>query len=533
MEFITIIGILGFAVRFLHTMPSLVFLWWRKEYRMDRMRIHLKTKQGENVLFGKTHGIMFGLLMLGLFIPRTVYIHIFLAGFFVVLGVSYLRSFRSWLWPPVSLKVIVLFIALSAFVIGMGLIVSLPILLTLTIADLLLFPVSLVLVYGMAVPTRIYHYVKIRKAVSLLRLHTPMNVVGITGSYGKTSVKEYLATILSSTYPTLKTEASKNSPIGIAEVVLRSLNDSHKAFVVEMGAYRPGEIAEMSTMVRPEVGILTAINPQHQDLFGSIETTMKAKYELLQHLVGKKIAIMNLDDEKVVVLAKQAIKDGCEVWGWTTKVLQPTTLHINPSNIFRVEHVNSNMNGVSFDCVYRKEKIRINAPVVGVHQAGNITAAIAGAVALGMKFYNATQVAAHVASADKVMHILPGVNGSVFIDDTFNNNPDAAIAAVRFLGSQKGKKIVVFQPMVELGSYAESSHEMVGRLAAENCDAILLTNSSHFKAFESGVRSVSSTIPLYIYTPIEISEYIRTHIKEHDVVLFKGKDAEHALHLLV
>lgn len=422
---------------------------------------------------------------------------------------------------------------LSLFVFCMGMFVPLPILITLAIADLLLFPVSLVLVYGMSVPTRIYHYVQIQKAVKRLRSHAPLNVIGITGSYGKTSVKEYLAAILSSAYPTLKTDASKNSPIGISEVVLRSLEDSHKAFVVEMGAYRPGEIAEMSQMVRPEVGILTAINPQHQDLFGSIETTMKAKYELLKNLTGRKIAIVNLDDARVVALAALAMKDGCDVWGWTSKAVKRSLQGLETKNIFRAEHIQSNLDGVSFDCVYRNERIHVRAPVIGVHQAGNILAAIAGAVAMGMTFPKAAKAAEHVAPAHKVMHVMPGINGSVFIDDTFNNNPDAAAAAIRFLGIQKGKKILVFQPMVELGAYAESSHTQVGKLAAEHCDAVLLTNSSHFEAFEKGVRSVSSSIPLFVYTPIQISEYIRTHVKKQDIVLFKGKDAEHALHLLV
>lgn len=533
MGYISIIGFIGFTVRFLYTMPSLVFLWWRKEYRLDRMNIHLKTKQGENVLFGKTHWILFACVVLGMIPVISPFIEYLLAGFFVVLAVTYFRSLKSWLWPPISPKVIALCAALTFFVICVIMFARLPILLAVAVSDLLLFPVSLMFVYGMSAPTRLYHSIQIRRAVSNLRSHTPMNVIGITGSYGKTSVKEYLAAILSSAYPTLKTEASKNSPIGIAEVVLRSLEHAHKVFVVEMGAYRPGEIAEMCRMVRPEVGILTAINPQHQDLFGSIETTMRAKYELLEHLTGGKIAIVNLDDERVMTLAALALKDGCEVWGWTSNATKRAISGIDKAHIFRAEHITSDMNGVSFDCVYQKKRIHIQAPVIGVHQAGNITAAVAGAVAMGMTFPKAAKAAGLVKSAHKVMHVTPGIHRSIFIDDTFNNNPDAAAAAIRFLGLQKGKKILVFQPMVELGSYAESSHMRVGALAAEHCDAVLLTNSSHFEAFEKGVRSISPTMPLFVYTPIQISEYIRTHIKEHDVVLFKGKDAEHALHLLV
>lgn len=533
MEFVTGIGVLGYVVRFLYTMPSLVFLWWRKEYRLDRMRIHLQTKQGENVLLGRTH-IVLAVLAGMSFIPKlSSYVDILLAVTFFALGASYIRSFRSWLWPPLSPKVIVLCSILTIFVLFVGRFLQIPFLVSLAISDVLLFPVSTLIVFGMSLPTRLYHHIQIQKAVRILRAHKPMHVIGITGSYGKTSVKEYLATILSSKYMTLKTEASKNSPIGIAEVIQKSLLDLHKAFVVEMGAYRPGEIAHMSLMVQPEIGILTAINPQHQDLFGSIETTMKAKYELLQNLVGKKIAIVNLDDEKVVTLAAKAMADGCEVWGWTCKVSLHIPFALDEEHIFRVTKCVSDMSGVSFDCQYQKERIHIHAPVLGIHQAGNITASIAGAVASGMSFHDAAMAAKKVTSADKVMRAVTGINGSTFIDDTFNNNPDAASAAMKFLGGQKGKKIVVFQPMVELGKYAESSHTDVGALAAKYCDVIILTNSSHKEAFEKGLRSVSSSVPLFVFSPIATSEYIRTHVKKGDVVLFKGKDAEHALHLLV
>ena len=104
-------------------------------------------------------------------------------------------------------------------------------------------------------PTGIYHKLLIAKAIRKLRDHKSMIVIGITGSYGKTTTKEYLASILSTRFRVLKTEASKNSPIGIAEVILRKLTSQHEVFVVEMGAYKIGEIAEMAAMARPQIGI--------------------------------------------------------------------------------------------------------------------------------------------------------------------------------------------------------------------------------------------------------------------------------------
>ncbi|MBI5019393.1 hypothetical protein HZB58_03920 [Candidatus Gottesmanbacteria bacterium] len=532
MDVITLLGSIGFAFRFGHKAAGLLFLWWRKEYRLDRMRIHLGTKQGESIFFGKTN-ISLMLLTALWFVPVIRQIsYMLLSLALIYLGLLYARSIRRWLLPPISPKVIALLVFFCVFVYGVTKLSSVPLLVAFVIADLLLFPASIVSVSVLTVPTRIYHFVKIRNAVHMLRGHKKMKVMGITGSYGKTSVKEYVSAILSSTYKTLKTDASKNSPIGIAEVIQNKLKKDHEVFVVEMGAYRPGEIAEMTNMVEPEVGILTAINPQHQDLFGSIETTMKAKYELSQGLRGQKILITNLDSEKTRRMAGWSKRDGCDVWGWTVAAKKTAEQQV-ASHIFRGSDIKVDASGISFDCVYNGQKKRIHAPVLGEHQVGNIMAAVAGAVAMGMSFADAAKAASHIHPAKKVMEIIPGIKGALFIDDTFNNNPDAANAAIRFIGTRPSKKYLVFQPMVELGSYAESSHEDVGVTAAKYCDAILLTNGNFFESFERGVRSISSTVPLLVLPPSEIAMYIRNKVTKDDTVLFKGKDAEHSLHLLV
>lgn len=529
MEFVLVLGVIGFILRLSYTLAGLLFLWWRKEYRLDRMAIHLKTKQGENVLFGKTHIVLLLAVSCWLIEPLSSGALALLSLGIFVLGVTYLRRLVRWHLPPVSPKVVVLGVS-SLVCIGVAiLLLPFPAVIVLAIADLLLFPLSVLLVLGVTLPTRLYHKIRIRKAMKLLYSHQPMTVIGITGSYGKTSVKEYLATILSQQIRTLRTEASKNSPIGIAELLLVSLRPEHRAFVVEMGAYKRGEIAEMTGMVHPEIGILTAINAQHQDLFGSIETTMQAKYELLRGLTGRKIAIVNLDDIRTRQMSEWALRDGCTVWGWTTKGSGKAA---HCTRIFRATHVVSNMSGTAFDCHMGKERIPVSAPVLGQHQVGNILASIAGAVASGMKFADACKATSKITAASKVMQVMKGVSGSIFIDDTFNNNPDAARAAISFLGTQPGKKIVVFQPMIELGSFAESSHEDVGKLAAEYADAILLTNGNFFVPFERGVRSVSKDIPLLVVNPAKTAKYIRRHAHEGDVVLFKGKDTEHALRIL-
>lgn len=449
---------LVWIARILHNTLAFIQLWWVKEYRFDRMLIHLKTDQGRRIYILPFRGLKIS--------PKTI----------ILLTCSLIALI--WLYGLLSYQPLV----------------------RLLILDILSFPLTALLVCIVGIPQWMYHTLVIALAIRRLRNHKNLFVIGITGSYGKTSTKEYLATILSSKFRVLKTEASKNSPIGIAEVVLKSLRPDHEVFIVEMGAYKIGEIAQMTAMVQPQVGIITAINEQHQDLFGSIENTMKAKYELLTGLTGKRIAILNQDSAYVSRIIEWAKKDKLTVLG------------------ARVTNVAQKPDGLSFMI----DSARVYAPVVGVHQAHDISLAITAAVAAGMKLEDAAKAAANISPVDRMMKPMKGINGSLFIDDTFNNNPDAAIAAIDYLAQTKGKKILVFQPMIELGAYAHSAHERVGKRAAEVCDAIILTNKNYLKFF-----------PGNVYGPKEASEYIRRTVRSGDTVLFKGKEAQNVLRLLV
>lgn len=444
---------------------------------MDRMLIHLKTKQGKRILF---------------------------------------PPFRI---PPRSLR--------SASVIGVTLVVMCwvvwflsPSILSLLILDLFSFVLLAVVVLVSHIPISVYHAWRIYEATRRMRSRPDLLVIGITGSYGKTSTKEYLSTILSAHVPTLKTEASKNSPIGIAEIILKNLNDTHKVFVVEMGAYKLGEIRAMCRIVRPQIGIILSINPQHQDLFGSIENTMKAKYELIENLSGKNIALFNFDDPRVRTLSEWAVRDGHTAWYVTKETIQD-----QKQNTFVLSNIESTRSLLRFTITFDKKDYTVSVPIIGEHQATNITVALAAAVAAGMPIEQAVFATKALTRVPHVLEEKQGIRGSIFIDDTFNNNPDAAKAAIVVLGLYKKRKIMVFQPMIELGTYAQSSHYEVGRSAAGVCDEVILVGEDWSEDFILGVRSVGAKCLVQVLSVEKAASYLRTHVKSTDAVLFKGKSA--------
>lgn len=465
-------------------MSSYIHLWYVKEYRPDRMFIHLRrTSQGKWIYFPK------------------------------------------WKLPPLSLKTFTLCIALTSTEIL--LLISLPytILVNLLLLDLFLFPLSFVYVTLFRIPTFLYHTYKIQQAKKLLINHNWKSVIGITGSFGKTSTKEFLSTILSSKYSVLKTELSKNSAIGISETVLSQFKNQ-EMFVVEMGAYKIGEIAEMTNLVHPEIGIITAINAQHQDLFGSIENTMKAKYELLSGLSGNRIAIVNADNEYCYTMGKWAKRDGCDVW-FVTKDKKS-----HPEATFWVDKSVSNETSCTFTLHYKDFSKRVSVPIKGEHFVINIALATAASIASGMTFDEAVGGAEKIKGVDRVMQLSKGRKGEILVNDTFNNNPDAAIAAIHYLEKFEKKKILVFQPMIELGGYTDSAHVAVGQKAGKICDAIILTNRNFSKAFIDGVRKIDQKKKVFIFSPEKAASYIRSIVSYGDAILFKGKEAEYVWKLL-
>lgn len=460
---------------------SYIQLWFVKEYRFDRMFIHLRTSQGKRLL---------------------------------------LIPFKR---PPLSPRTIFVFV--SSIVVSAAFLIFSPgfILVKVAILDIFSFPVVAIFVFISRLPTFAYHQILIRRAITGLVRHKKMKVIAVTGSYGKTTTKEILYSLLSQKYKTIKTEASKNSPIAIAEVVLSQLRPEHEIFIVEMGAYKTGEIKKMSSMVHPHIAVLTAINVQHQDLFGSIEMTMKAKYELVQGLEPGGKVIANADNEYIRTMCEWAKHDGRTVNYYSTA---------DPKALLFAKHIHSTREGISFTAVYKSKKADLAIRLFGTHQVGNVLAAMAAAIECGMGFEEVAKATSFIVPLRKTMYPAPGIKGATFIDDTFNNNPDAAKAALDYLEEQPQRKIFVFQPMIELGRFEEASHREVGAVAARVCDEIILTNDNFYDSFMSGVKSVRPTMKVPVLNGKKGAEYLNTIIQKGDSVLYKGKESARILDYL-
>lgn len=347
-------------------------------------------------------------------------------------------------------------------------------------------------------------------------------VIGITGSFGKSSTKEFLATFLSKKYNVLKTEGNTNTEIGVANTVLQKLNKEHQIFICEMAAYKRGEIKNICNIAKPKIGILTGINQQHLSLFGSQENIVKAKFEMIDNLPEDGVAVLNWDNNFIkqnhrrnIKTVKYSVLDKDDIWA---------------------ENIKSEKDSISFR-VHTREgdstDFRLN--LIGEHNISNILGAVAVAGELGMSLNEISQVSFGINSQQSGMQLKKGINGLNIIDATYSANPDGVMAHLEYLKIWEGKKIIIIPCLIELGSAAIEVHRRIGKKIGEVCDLAIITTKDKLRelrdeAIKSGMKEENI---LFLENPKEIFEKIKSFCKSGDVVLLESRVPSHLIGLLV
>jgi UDP-N-acetylmuramoyl-tripeptide--D-alanyl-D-alanine ligase len=309
-------------------------------------------------------------------------------------------------------------------------------------------------------------------------------VIGITGSYGKTSTKDILAHILSASKKTLPTPKSYNTLMGVTRVINDSLKKDHEVFLVEMGAYKTHEIDDISQLVKPALGILTAIGPQHLERFGTVENVAKAKFELFQSLPAGGTAIFNMDDDNIRKNFPQLINP---------RLVSVSASGNSCADIFATEITISSM-GLSFliNDTLRKKQVQCQVCLLGRHNITNILLAVAAAQEFGLNLEMIKERLKTLAPTPHRLQLIKRPDGINIIDDSYNSNPVGVRMALETLTLfSGGNKILVTPGMIELGPIEERENYQLGVLAASICDHIILVGGEHTRPIYNGILSTS------------------------------------------
>ena len=314
-----------------------------------------------------------------------------------------------------------------------------------------------------------------RKAKNKLKEIPGLKVIGVTGSYGKTSTKYVVNTILSQKYNTLMTPESYNTTMGVVRTINEKLTSMHQLFVCEMGAKYVGDIKEITDIVNPSYGIVTAIGPQHLDTFKSLDNVRKAKLELVDSLPEDGIAFVNWEDENIrnSKITKNMVKFG-----------------LSKEADYYATNIDITERGSSFDVVIpNKEPIRIKTRLLGNLNILNIVGAVAIADKLGLTENEIKVGAKYIRPVPHRLELKQNPNGSIIIDDAYNSNIKGAKMALEVLKSFEHKKRILITPgIVDLGDKQSEINQELGRAAAEASDFIILVGASQAVPIYNGIK---------------------------------------------
>ena len=315
-----------------------------------------------------------------------------------------------------------------------------------------------------------------RDAQRILKTHQDLIRIGITGSWGKTSVKFILGTMLEEKYPTLVTPASFNTPMGVTRVIRTQLEPGHRVFVAEMGARHVGDIREMCRLVHPQMGLLTSVGPQHLDTFHTQERITKTKYELIE-AIPEDGACFFADDDGIVT----------GLWEKTGKEKYLSGLHPERDDVW-AENIRTSPEGSSFLLCTAQEKIPCVTDLLGELNIRNIVLCASVCLKLGMTGREIARGIRRLRPVEHRLELKRNPGGITVLDDAFNSNIRGAEQAFRTLKEFPSKRIVVTPGMVELGSQEAEMNQQFGKLMADCCDEVILVGHRRSQSIIAGLR---------------------------------------------
>ncbi len=488
--------IIGLALLILQISDHLQ-MWQVKEYRLDRLRAAWPSRDLRRRL-------NFFIIFLIAFFLIPIYSPLIIFSAYLILAVR-----RGIYKPRPTLKLITsagLVIIITLLLLFAALLISAPFILALTIINLLapFITAAAISLANLITIIRKQQYInraqKNRQSLSL-------EVVGITGSFGKTSVKHFAAQLIPSA---VISKQHRNSEYVIARDILQQLTPQTSQYILEMGAYKSGEIASLARLAEPTIGVITSIGSQHQAIFGSQSAILKAKWELARAVTAG-ILILNGDDP---LLTKSALKhSGQIIWYGTS-----ADHHISAQNI----HYQSRL--TNFDLVVDNQTFPISLSVIGQAALLNVLAAVAITYALKLPIENTVKKLPALKSYPRTMAIASGLVGSTIIDDSYSTGQASFINALNHLARfSSSSKLVVMVPIIELGSAAPAAHFQIGRALARVPARVFIYGAEYQADLARGFKNQGGRQLNFFTHPSKLKNQLTSIIAQDSVILLEGR----------
>lgn len=518
-----------------------VYLWQLKDYHIGRFFAHFETFNGRRAILNVQNyakAFLLGFALFVIFFYKALPIFIIepvldlipfaTALLYLVLGIlaGVNLLFKNNASPKLNLKTIFLlmmsagaFLALEDKIFNLVPAFKTPFLiqgsnfLALLAIDLVV-PLLTSLVVLFFQPITVFLRTLIIWAAKIKRWQLKdLKVIGITGSYGKSTTKEILAHLLSLKYKTVKTFKNQNSEIGIASAILKNLKKDTQYFVCEMGAYNKGGIKFLCDIAKPQMGILTGINEQHLSTFGSFKNTISAKFELPRYLKKGEVAILNYSSKPVADSA-------------TSQKISANIIKIGSSGDVRYIINKVGIDFVDFNIQVKGQSANIKISLPGGEGlVQNAVLAVAAALECGIDFTQATSALALLGQEYSPYRLVKSQSGRDLVLATYSSNPESIKGALEYLKLFPKKKILVMPCLIELGQESKKIHTEIGKLIGEICDLAIITSFDHYqnikaRAMQSGLKPGKV---IFMQDAKGIAKLIAQFSEPGDVIMLKGR----------
>jgi len=517
-----------------------LYLWQLKDYHIARFIDHFRTHKGKKLIFDFFQIAKLILLMLFL-VASGWFIYLFSALFLVysaefalfVRGIvnkslrKPVRTLKTIFLTAISFAVVVwLWFWVLKFkdVLQPSVYIALDILTPIIISAVVLFfqPFFVLL--------RNKKLSEAKDKIEKVKQVSGLKIVAITGSYGKTTTKEFLSAILSRRFKVLKTKEHQNSEIGVANCILQDLKPSHQIFIAEVGAYDKGKVKEVCSMIKPKIGIVTGVNEQHLALFGSLNNLLSAEGggELAEALPKDGLLIVNGDNKYCLDLYKKTLPKQF------AKKIYCLNNNAVDSDIWS-ESITVQEDSISFLAINKKgEMAHFGVKVLGKQNVQNLLGAILIAKELGMSFEEISEACKDISEEQGGMSLKKGKYNISIVDSSYSSNPDGVYADLDYFSIFAGKKVIVMPCLIELGEKSSMIHEKIGKKIGKICDLAIITTKDKFKEIEGGfndTRKEGSKI-LLCDNAQDIYSAVTLFCKSGDAVLLEGRVPNGLINLL-
>lgn len=430
---------------------------------------------------------------------------IYLLSFFQILLIS-------WLIANLNLFFFgfVLFVGLQLFFIP------------LVLSVIILFPIDYV-----------FKKIIIQNAKIKIKKHTNLKIIAIAGSYGKTTFKEILYTILSQKHKVLRTPENINTPIGISRLINKTLNDSHEILIVEMGEYFRGDIKNLCQITQPDISVVTGINEAHYERLKNMETTISTIFEVVKYAKKDALIVLNSDDKNIIKNYQNEAKALTNLSNdrYTKRLVEKSKKIIfygkNDSKIY-VKNIILDTQNLKTDFELFENKKFINSysiPIIAEYGVYDLVGAIEIALELKMPWSFINQGIKKIKPVPHRLNVKYNQKTNItIIDDTYNTNPEGLKYAINLLKQFNGRKIYITPGMAEAGTASKDIHTDLAKMLTEVADMVILIKTSSSMFILEGLKKYkfnNENIKIYNHQQ-EVYDDMDNFSKSGDVILFQN-----------